>query len=89
MARKRRTDCRAAAVEGDVHEVETERQAKQFAHEMRRRACPRRGEAVFAGISFDQRDSSPTVCTGSAGWTVSTAGAHTAMVTGSKSAMGS
>jgi len=46
----------AAAAERHVNEVEAERQAELFAGEMRLRACPRRAEAVFAGIGLDELD---------------------------------
>jgi len=38
---------RALAIERDVHEVETKREAELFAGQMRLRARPARGEAVF------------------------------------------
>jgi hypothetical protein len=49
-------DRRAAAIEGDVHEIEAERQTKLLAREMCLRAGPRRRVAVFAGIGSDEGD---------------------------------
>src|SRR5437660_12838472 len=42
---------RAAAIEGDVHEIEAERKTELLAGEMGLRASPRRSVTVFAGIS--------------------------------------
>src|SRR5262249_13309533 len=46
VARDRRGNCRAAAIEWYVYEVEAERQAEQLAHEMGRRTYAGRGVAV-------------------------------------------
>ena len=56
MARDRCAHRQARAVEWDMHEVETERQAERFADEMSRRARPRRRVAVLAWIGLDESD---------------------------------
>src|SRR5262249_61435474 len=55
-ARAHRGDRRSRAVEGDVHEVETKRQAERFAYEMAGLPDPGGRVAVLAGTGFDQRD---------------------------------
>ena len=47
---------RPTAVERQVQEVETERNAELFAQEMRRRPKPRRSEVVFARVGANERD---------------------------------
>src|SRR5215831_11023269 len=56
VARDHRGDRRSRAVEGDVHEVETKRQAERFAYEMAGLPDPGGRVAVLAGTGFDQRD---------------------------------
>src|SRR5262245_12970694 len=56
MARDHRGDRRTRAVEGDMHEVKPEREAKCFAKQMTGLAGTRRSVAVFAGIGFDECD---------------------------------
>jgi hypothetical protein len=68
-----------------VHEVEAERQAEQLADEMRRRAGAAGGVMYLPGLALISATSSLTVRAGSDGWTVSTSGLTTAMLTGSKS----
>src|SRR5262249_57672340 len=47
---------RGRTVEGDVHEVERERQTQHFTQEMTLRPHAARSVTVFSGIGFDQRD---------------------------------
>ena len=47
---------RRRAVEGDMHDVEAERQPQHLAQQMALRPHPAGRVTVFAGISFDQRD---------------------------------
>src|SRR5207253_425377 len=82
MPGERCADCQARAVKGHMHKVEAEQQAEVLANEMWRCPGPRRSEAVFGGSGFDQRNESLTVWTASDGWTVSTVGEVTAIVTG-------